>query len=120
MTDDGLRVAPSVGSPGNCPVADGRLGLTLHVPPFSTTCAARTTTSPSSRSSGRHRDARIPTPSWSTDRQVEVLTVAHEMGYFDSPRQSNATEVAESLGIGPSTLAEHLAAESKLVGQTID
>jgi predicted DNA binding protein len=42
------------------------------------------------------------------------------MGYFDSPRQSNATEVAESLGIGPSTLADHLAAESKLVGQTID
>jgi predicted DNA binding protein len=56
-----------------------------------------------------------------TARQAEVLATAHEMGYFEYPRESNATEVAESLGIGPSTLAEHLAAaESKLVGQTID
>jgi hypothetical protein len=56
-----------------------------------------------------------------TARQAEVLATAHEMGYFEYPRESNATEVAESLGIGPSTLAEHLAAaESKLVGQTVD
>ena len=56
-----------------------------------------------------------------TARQAEVLATAHEMGYFEYPRESNATEVAESLGIGPSTLAEHLAAaESKLVDQTLD
>jgi hypothetical protein len=45
-----------------------------------------------------------------TDRQREVLTTAYEMGYFEYPRGANATEVAEALGISPSTLAEHLAA----------
>ncbi len=51
-----------------------------------------------------------------TARQLEVLRTAHAMGYFDYPRQANATEVADELGICPSTLAEHLAAaQSKLL-----
>ena len=51
-----------------------------------------------------------------TDRQREVLETAHEMGYFDYPRESNATEVADSIGIGPSTFSEHLAvAQSKVL-----
>jgi len=45
-----------------------------------------------------------------TDRQREVLETAHDMGYFEYPRESNATEVAAALDISPSTLAEHLAA----------
>ena len=51
-----------------------------------------------------------------TDRQVEVLQTAYEMGYFEYPRDSNATEVAAALDIRPSTFTEHLsAAQSKLL-----
>lgn len=45
-----------------------------------------------------------------TKRQFEVLQTAYEMGYFERPRQANATVVAESLDINPSTFTEHLAA----------
>lgn len=45
-----------------------------------------------------------------TDRQREVLATAYEMGYFDSPRRANATEVATELDIDVSTFTEHLAA----------
>jgi hypothetical protein len=51
-----------------------------------------------------------------TDRQAEVLETAFEMGYFEYPRDSNATEVADALDIRPSTFTEHLsAAQSKLL-----
>jgi predicted DNA binding protein len=51
-----------------------------------------------------------------TERQREVLERAEAMGYFRHPRESNATEVAASLDIGPSTFAEHLAAaEAKVM-----
>lgn len=53
-----------------------------------------------------------------TDRQREVLETAYEMGYFDYPRGSNAGEVAEALGIKPSTFTEHLnAAQSKILDE---
>ena len=55
-----------------------------------------------------------------TDRQVEVLETAYTMGYFQYPRESNATEVAESLGIQPSTFTEHLAAaQTKLLNDVL-
>lgn len=55
-----------------------------------------------------------------TDRQLEVLETAHEMGYYRYPRGSNATEVAEALDICPSTLAEHLAAaQTKLLADVL-
>lgn len=51
-----------------------------------------------------------------TDRQREVLTVAHEMGYFAYPREANAERVAAPLDITVSTFTEHLvAAQSKLM-----
>lgn len=51
-----------------------------------------------------------------TDRQHEVLETAYRMGYFERPRETNATEVASALGVDPSTFSEHLAvAESKLL-----
>lgn len=51
-----------------------------------------------------------------TDRQQEVLETAHEMGYFEYPRETNATEVAEAIGIAPSTFSEHLTiAQSKIL-----
>lgn len=53
-----------------------------------------------------------------TDRQQEVLETATEMGYFEYPRGANAGEVADELGIQPSTFTEHLnAAQSKLLDE---
>jgi predicted DNA binding protein len=55
-----------------------------------------------------------------TDRQREVLETAHRMGYFEYPREANATEVAAALDIQPSTLSEHLAAaQSKLLDELL-
>ncbi|WP_049935142.1 helix-turn-helix domain-containing protein [Haloplanus natans] len=48
-----------------------------------------------------------------TDRQRDVVRTAHRMGYFSYPREANATAVADELGIGPSTFAEHLAAAQR-------
>lgn len=56
-----------------------------------------------------------------TDRQREVLSTAHEMGYFEYPREANASEVADRLDIQPSTFAEHLAAaQGKLMEELLD
>ena len=56
-----------------------------------------------------------------TDRQLEVLETAHEMGYFRRPRGANATEIAEELDISPSTFTEHLlAAQSKLLDDVLE
>ncbi|UVE51627.1 helix-turn-helix domain-containing protein [Haloferax larsenii] len=56
-----------------------------------------------------------------TDRQLEVLQTAYEMGYFERPRRANATEVAETLDINQSTFAEHLvAAQSKLLEDILE
>jgi hypothetical protein len=55
-----------------------------------------------------------------TERQREVLATAYEMGYFEYPREANATEVAEALDVGLSTFAEHLAAaQGKLLTETL-
>lgn len=121
----------------DCPVADvsvadGRLELTLHLPgserfravlddlrgAYDDVAVESILRTPPG---GDDADPVVVDRGRLTSRQAEVLATAHEMGYFDYPRESNATEVAESLDIGPSTLAEHLAAaESKLVGQTLD
>lgn len=56
-----------------------------------------------------------------TDRQREVLTTAHEMGYFEHPKHANAGEVAAALGITTSTFTEHLsAAQRKLLRSILD
>lgn len=56
-----------------------------------------------------------------TDRQLEVLTVAYEMGYFRRPKGANATEIADALGIAQSTFTEHLvAAQRKLLADILE
>jgi hypothetical protein len=56
-----------------------------------------------------------------TARQQEVLETAHRMGYFEHPKQSNAGEVADALGITTSTFTEHLsAAQRKLLGAIVE
>lgn len=50
-----------------------------------------------------------------TGRQYEVLETAYRMGYFSYPREANAKDVADTLGITSSTVTEHLnSAQSKL------
>lgn len=43
-----------------------------------------------------------------TDRQLELLELAYDRGYFERPRRVNATELADEVGIDPSTFREHL------------
>jgi len=45
-----------------------------------------------------------------TERQREVVRTAYDMGYFEYPKGANAGEVADALDISRSTFAEHLAA----------
>jgi len=56
-----------------------------------------------------------------TDRQREVLSAAHRMGYFDHPKAASAADVADALGIAPSTLTEHVAAAQRnLLDELLD
>jgi len=65
---------------------------------------------------GESQDSVFVDRSKLTQRQLEILETAHEKGYFDRPRRSNATEIAAELDINPSTFREHLiAAESKIL-----
>ncbi len=51
-----------------------------------------------------------------TEKQQSVLTAAYYAGYFEWPRANTAEEVADSLGISPATLHQHLrTAERKLL-----
>ncbi|TYL37791.1 bacterio-opsin activator [Natronococcus pandeyae] len=54
-----------------------------------------------------------------TNRQVEVLQMALEMGYFERPRGATAGEVAEALDINRATFAEHLASAQRKLLPTI-
>lgn len=45
-----------------------------------------------------------------TDRLQDILDTAHEMGYFVYPNGANGGEVADAIGVPPSTFSEHLAA----------
>lgn len=56
-----------------------------------------------------------------TDRQLEVLRTAYEMGYFDQPRDANAGDVAATLDISATTLTEYLAAaQRKLLADVLE
>ena len=43
-----------------------------------------------------------------TDRQLETLQTAFDLGYFDVPRSVSTADVADTLGLDPSTVSEHL------------
>jgi len=43
-----------------------------------------------------------------TEKQYRVMEKAYEMGYFDAPREVNATAVTEELDITISTIMDHL------------
>lgn len=56
-----------------------------------------------------------------TDRQREVVETALSMGYFETPKRANATEVAEELDVALPTVCEHLsAAQRKLLDMALE
>jgi PAS domain S-box-containing protein len=54
-----------------------------------------------------------------TDKQATALRAAFHQGYFESPRKSSATEVAESLGVAHSTYLQHLRAAQRKVFEAL-
>ena len=66
------------------------------------------------------REGWSDSPAALTDRQREVLAAAYEAGYYDYPRRATQDEVASTLGISGSTVAEHLRhAEAALVAAAL-
>lgn len=56
-----------------------------------------------------------------TDRQREVLETALSMGYYETPKRANATEVAAELDIALPTVCEHLSAgQRKLLDMALE
>ena len=56
-----------------------------------------------------------------TTRQREILSQAFYDGYFEEPRETNATELADRLGIARATFTQHLrTAQRKLLGAIFD
>lgn len=56
-----------------------------------------------------------------TDKQQEAIEVAQELGYYDTPRQSELGDIADELGISESAASQRLnAAETKLVTAFIE
>lgn len=55
-----------------------------------------------------------------TSRQLRVLRVAVDGGYFESPRRIDSRELAKKIGIAQSTFLEHLRkAETKILRQAL-
>lgn len=61
-----------------------------------------------------------PVPSL-TDRQREVLLAAHEMGYYERPRETSTAAVGDAVGVSRRTAEEHLRrAERKLTDAIVE
>lgn len=55
-----------------------------------------------------------------TDAQREALVLAHERGYFDSPRETKLAAIADELGISRQAVADRLRrGHRRLIGATI-
>ncbi|RBI63869.1 bacterio-opsin activator [halophilic archaeon] len=119
-----------------CPVRDikadsGRLVLSFIASDLETlrtvisdlqSCCADVTVRRLTRSGGsdEERSLLVVDRSAFTDRQYEVLETAHEMGYFDSPKNAKSEAVADELGISVPTFVEHLSvAQTKLLDQIL-
>lgn len=64
-------------------------------------------------------DAATPFTSL-TDRQQRVLRAAVRAGYYENPRQATQEDVAEVVGVAPSTVGDHLRAiESRVFSQFV-
>jgi hypothetical protein len=55
-----------------------------------------------------------------TEKQRQALMAAHKFGYYDVPRKISSEELAKKLGVGDSTLVEHLRkAEKRLIDNVL-
>jgi hypothetical protein len=55
-----------------------------------------------------------------TDRQHEALRIAYERGYFDIPRQASLEDIAEEIGVSPSSVSERLRrGQTQLIEETV-
>nr|WP_282594569.1 helix-turn-helix domain-containing protein [Halomarina salina] len=43
-----------------------------------------------------------------TDRQLEVMRAAVEVGYYDVPKRGDREDIAAALDLSPSTIGRHL------------
>lgn len=56
-----------------------------------------------------------------TEKQREVVEVAHELGYYDTPREASLSDVADELGVAKSTCSEMLhRAEGKVMDRFLE
>ena len=56
-----------------------------------------------------------------TEKQHEVIEVAQELGYYDTPREASLSEVADELGIAKSTCSEMIhRAEGKVMSRFLE
>jgi predicted DNA binding protein len=69
-----------------------------------------------------HADFSLNSPlNQLTEKQREILVAAHKLGYYDIPRKITSQQLAKKLGIGDSTLVEHLRkAEQRLINHLLD
>lgn len=55
-----------------------------------------------------------------TDRQLEIVQTAYDMGFYEVPREASIEDVAHELGIESGTVSEHLQrAERNLLSQQL-
>lgn len=54
-----------------------------------------------------------------TPRQQEVLTAAVDVGYYKAPREATHDDVADAVGLAPSTVGDHLRKIEERVFETI-
>lgn len=55
-----------------------------------------------------------------TDRQLEIIQTAYDMGFYEVPRETSVEEIADEIGIESGTVAEHLQrAERNLLSQQL-
>jgi len=43
-----------------------------------------------------------------TDRQLEVIRTAYELGYYEVPRRATMKDIAAEIGVEPATVSEHV------------
>lgn len=114
-------------------ITDGDFHISVHLPtsaevsqvveavkeefPTAAVIAQRTTTRPE-RSADRLEWAQRADL---TDRQRSSIEAAYFGGYFDWPRDRSGEDIAESLGVAPSTFHQHLRiAQKKILGIVLD
>lgn len=76
--------------------------------------------SPDLRKLGSYSGGEKPTDEL-TDKQLEVIQTAMEMGYYEVPKEASTNQIAAELALDGSTVAEHLQrAERNVLRQVLE